>query len=406
MSAFQSPTLKRVVDGQLCAGCGLCAGISDGAVEMALSGPGFARPVQSRPLTRAQEAAISHSCPGSVVAPWADAPVMHPFWGPVRQAHIGHAVDPDVRFRASSGGGLSALLTYALDSGQVDRVVQIAADPQEPTGNVLVVSRTRAEVVDCAGSRYAPSSPLQQIEAVLAEGGRAAFVGKPCDVSALRGLAKFDPRVERHIVLCLSFFCAGTPAKRGADKVLAAMGVEREALRAFRYRGHGWPGRATATLADGEVRDLSYDESWGGYLADEVQFRCKICPDGVGGAADIVCADAWYGDERGYPRFEEQDGRSLILVRSEIGQRFFEAARKAGALAAEACEVEEIDAMQPGQTQRKRNLLARIAAMAVVGRSRPMMRGLMIREAFARSEFSEAVRNFLGTIRRLVIRTN
>ena len=98
------------------------------------------------------------------------------------------------------------------------------------------------------------------------------------------------------------------------------LGVEPADLTAFRYRGNGWPGRATATARDGRVAHMSYEESWGGYLSKEVQFRCKICPDAVGGVADIACADAWYGGETGYPTFEELDGRSLIMSRTARGQ--------------------------------------------------------------------------------------
>ena len=51
---------------------------------------------------------------------------------------------------------------------------------------------------------------------------------------------------------------------------------------------------------------MSYAQSWGEILTKHVQFRCKVCPDGSGGFADVACADAWYGDERGYPSFEEE----------------------------------------------------------------------------------------------------
>ncbi|HET9159212.1 MAG TPA: Coenzyme F420 hydrogenase/dehydrogenase, beta subunit C-terminal domain, partial [Caulobacteraceae bacterium] len=328
----------------------------------------------------------------------------HPYWGPVRSLHVGHAADDRVRFQGSSGGGVSALAIFALRSGLVDRVVQVAADPKQPTGNLVVVSRTEAEILECAGSRYAPSSPLAGIEAVLAEGGKAAFIGKPCDASALRGLARFDERVARHIPLVLSFFCAGTPSRHGADRILAAMGVDPDQVTAFRYRGEGWPGRAKATLRSGEVRDMSYDESWGGYLADEVQFRCKICPDAVGGVADVVCADAWYGDERGYPLFEEQDGRSLFAVRTEIGERLLSQAQAAAAVVLQPLAIDEVERMQPGQVQRKRMIRARTAALAVLLRPRPHMHGLFVREAARRGRFREAARNFLGTIRRVVIR--
>lgn len=51
---------------------------------------------------------------------------------------------------------------------------------------------------------------------------------------------------------------------------------------------------------------MSYNESWGNILGKYLQKRCKICPDGIGEFADIVCADAWHGDKSGYPNFEEK----------------------------------------------------------------------------------------------------
>lgn len=402
MSAGVSKTVERVVRGQLCTGCGLCAGVSAGAIRMRDVEPGFIRPEQIAPVSGEVEAVIAASCPGARVASWPAS--SDPYWGPLLGTYVGHATDQRIRFKASSGGALSALLIHALRSGAVDRVVQIMPDPSQPTGNVTVISTTEAEVLARAGSRYAPSSPLESIDAILADGGKAAFVGKPCDVSALRGLGGRDPRVAATIPLSLAFFCAGVPSRRGADRVLAALDVDRRDLTAFRYRGEGWPGRAVATLRSGETRDMSYDDSWGGFLADEVQFRCKICPDGVGGVADIACGDAWYGDERGYPRFDEQDGRSLVIARTPMGQALLADALKAGALVVEPLDPSEIDMMQQGQTQRKRNALYRHAALAVTLQPRPQLKQLKVLEAAKRARISEAARNFLGTIRRIVVR--
>jgi coenzyme F420 hydrogenase subunit beta len=404
MSGAASPTLERVLRGQLCAGCGLCAGVSDGAVVMNSVEPGFARPRQLRALPSAVETKIAEACPGSRVEAWPDGGQVDPYWGPLGEVLVGHATDPTARFAGSSGGALTALLVHALQSGMVDRVVQIGPDPDQPTGNVVVISRTGAEIVAVAGSRYAPSSPLEGVEAILAESGRAAFVGKPCDVSALRALARMDPRVDVHIPLMLSFFCAGVPSRRGADRVLGELGVSREDLVGFRYRGEGWPGRAKARLKSGEERSMTYEQSWGGFLADEVQFRCKICPDGVGGAADVACADAWYGDARGYPDFEEREGRSLVISRTSKGQALVDSARAAGAMALEPIDPGEIDRMQPGQTQRKRNLAARNAALIVTLQPRPRVPGLKVLQASGRARIPEAMRNFLGTIRRVVQR--
>ncbi len=399
----RSGTLEKVLRGQLCTGCGLCAAVSDGAIEMSMAPPGYARPTQITSLSPAAEAAIAQSCPGAVVEPWSQSTNAHPYWGPWRDISVGHAANPRVRYAGSSGGALSALLIHALQTGLVDRVLHITADPERPTQNITIYSRTPEEVVAGSGSRYTASSPLANLDDALAEGGAMAFVGKPCDVSALRRLAKLDPRVDRHVPLVLSFFCGGMPSHDGVARILAAMGVEPSNLVSFRYRGNGWPGRAVATTRDGQTAEMSYADSWGGYLSKEVQFRCKICSDAVGGTADIACADAWYGGESGYPQFDERDGRSLIVARTEVGQRLLEDARRSSILETEALDIAQIDLMQPSQARRKRLAIARLAALVVSGQPKPLMRGTMLPEAFASASFAEAARNFVGTLRRIVV---
>lgn len=405
MSAGASSTVERVVRAQLCTGCGLCAGVSHGSIVMD-AGTGFNRPVQVAPIDGATEATIAAACPGAVVAAWGEAPHTHPSWGPWFRVATGYATDETARYCGSSGGALTGLAIHALKSGLVDRVVHVAADPANPIGNIVTCSTTEAEIIAGAGSRYAASSPLGGIEQLLSDGGSVAFVGKPCDISALRRLSRTDPRVDRHVRLALAFFCAGVPNQNAARRILSAMEVSPQELVAFRYRGRGWPGTAAAETRDGRTAEMSYAESWGEYLAKEVQFRCKICPDAVGGSADIACADAWYGDDRGYPSFEERDGRSLIVSRTAFGEQFLAEALSAGALRATPLDVGEIDKMQPSQAQRKRLVRARTAALAVLLRPTPRTRGTCVEAAAAKASLREQVRNFLGAIRRALIQTH
>jgi coenzyme F420 hydrogenase subunit beta len=366
---------------------------------MASTPPGYNRPVGRKPISADAERTIAGACPGAVVAPWGSDAAVHPYWGRLRQVLTGYALDETTRFEGSSGGAISGLLIHALKTGLVDRVLHIAPDPADPTRNVAVMSRSAEEVLSRAGSRYTASSPLEHIEGALAEGGAMAFVGKPCDASALRQLARFDERVGRHVPLVLSFFCGGIPSHAGVGRILQTMGVDPAEVREFRFRGRGWPGNAAATTADRTV-EMSYADSWGGHLSREVQFRCKICPDAVGGVADIACADAWYGDDDGYPSFEEQAGRSLIVTRTEVGDRLLESAIAAGAIAAEPLNPDEIEKMQPSQARRKRLILSRMLALPVTLQPWPRMARLQILRAAAQAGFGEQLKNLLGTVRR------
>ena len=394
-----SPTVTRVLKGELCTGCGLCAALAPDAIRMESLPPGYARPVQSQGISVDIEAVIAGSCPGAVIEPWGQTARIDPSWGPWRGIMTGEAVDPKVRFEGSSGGAISALLIHALTSGLVDRVLHVAPDPIDPTRNVTAISRTPAEILSRAGSRYTSSSPLADIEGALNEGGSLAFVGKPCDVSAIRRLARFDPRVARHVPIILSFFCGGMPSHAGVGRILKSLEVPPEEVVEFRYRGRGWPGTCAARTND-RTAEMSYAESWGGHLSKEVQFRCKICPDAVGGVADIACADAWYGGETGYPTFEEQEGRSLIVARTPAGEALLASALSSNQITVENLPLEEIDKMQPSQARRKRLVFARAAALAVLLQPRPQMSGLRVSEASAKASLKEAVQNFLGTMRR------
>lgn len=396
---MKSETVSRVLRGELCTGCGLCAAVSRHAIRMESAPPGYARPVQIEDISADIEAVIADACPGAKVQPWPSGPKVHPYWGACRQVLTGAATSPEVKFEGSSGGAISALLIHCLETGLVDRVVHVSPDSEDPTRNMTAVSRTVEEVIQRAGSRYAPSSPLSTIDAELAAGGAFAFVGKPCDVSALRRLALHDERVERHVPVSISFFCGGIPSHAGVERILRTLGMQGEPLTEFRFRGRGWPGDCVAT-SERRTASMSYAESWGGHLSKEVQFRCKICPDAVGGAADIACADAWYGDEDGYPSFDEQEGRSLIITRTEKGDGLLEDARKAGVLSAETLPIAEVDKMQPSQARRKRLVLARTASLPATLNPSPRMGGLKVVAAAMRATPAEAAKNFLGTIRR------
>ncbi len=369
--------------------------------------PGYLRPRQNAALTPGEETAIASACPGLVVDErdtcgagnglGSDA-----LWGPARFVGTGYATDAALRHQASSGGVISMVLVHALESGLVDFIVQTGADDAVPTANSTGKSTGYADIFAAAGSRYTASAPLAELESWLQQSGRFAFVGKPCDVAALRARARTDPRINAKVPLMLAFFCAGIPSAAGTGRILDALGVDADEVIGFRYRGDGWPGYATATLRDGSNRRMTYADSWGDILSKELQFRCKICPDAVGNAADISCADAWYGDDRGYPSFEEAEGRSLVIARTRVGEALLAEARAAGRLVTAPLAIAEIAKMQPSQARRKKQILSRLAAMAVAGRPLPRYRGLRLWAAAARDTPVGQARSFAGLLRRFI----
>lgn len=399
-------SIEQTRSAGLCAGCGLCAGIApDDAVIMEESAQGYLRPKATAAVPAEVLAKVNAACPGVVLdepAREADG-TLHPTWGPVAQLHYAWARDEELRHLGSSGGGLSAVLAYLLDTGEVDFVVATAMSAEAPTRNRTVHLTGLEEIKDSAGSRYAPSAPLARIGALLDEGRKFVFVGKPCDVAALRQLARVDPRVDRQVPWMFAFFCAGVPSYHGTNALLQAMGVPEGAnLQSFRFRGEGWPGFAKAVLEDGTSYTMDYDTSWGSILSRHLQFRCKVCPDGIGEFADIAFADGWHITANGKPSFEEAQGRSLTVLRKSRAVALFEAAVAAGYLACEPANIEHLPAMQPHQALRKGVAPSRLAAFALVGHRLPRFRKLNLLRNAKRVAPGKQARNFLGTLRRLI----
>lgn len=396
---MSSTAIADIVDNGLCSGCGACvAAIARPDLTMSMTPDGFLRPapVTLDPSERQTLAAV---CPGRVLDGLDRQAEYHPLWGPIRTLATGYAVDPEVRYRGSSGGVLTAIAVGLVQSGEVDFVVTNAPADDDPINNATGAKGDRAQLLAAAGSRYTPSSPLAGLEQHLAGGKRFAFIGKPCDVAGLARMAKRDPRIDRQVPYRFAFFCAGIPSRRGTLAVLDKLGVAHADCTRFQYRGDGWPGLARAHRSDGSEASMDYNSSWGTILNRHLQFRCKICPDGTGEFADLVCADAWYGKD-GYPDFTERDGRSLIVVRTDTGQRIYDRAIAEGWIASAPLDVGEIAKMQPYQVNRKRNALARSVALFAARRVRPYFRHLALLELARGEDKIAQLRNAVGTFRR------
>jgi coenzyme F420 hydrogenase subunit beta len=397
--------LKDVVDWNLCIGCGACAyacktgGISLVNVEAEGIRPKFA----SEECASCSE--CLKFCPGYQVDSYlAAGPIAkhseadHEF-GPSLEIWEGYATDPEIRFRASSGGILSALSLYCLEKEGMAFVVHAGADPRRPWMNKTFQSRSRDEVLARTGSRYAPASPCDGLGAIEASDRPCVFVGKPCDTAGVALARRQRPGLEKNLGLVLSFFCAGTPSTRGTLDLMRSLDVNPDEAETVHYRGDGWPGRfrVKAKEKDREA-SYSYNESWG-RLTHYRPVRCHICPDGLGRVSDISCGDAWN-------QFSENNdpGRSLVLVRTERGREILTRAREAGYVDLEPRNSAAVMAAQVNLLSRRREIFGRLLARKLLLVPIPNYVGFSLFRSWLRIPFLLKCRTIVGTLTRLIQR--
>ena len=392
--------MQDVVDWGLCVGCGSCAQACDRqAVRMVSLASIGLRPLFDPAVCR-QCSTCLEFCPGVCVSnrmPDEDAQRRaDPLIGPYRAVWEGYAGDAQIRLRASSGGVLSALSLFCLEQAGMQAVVHVAAG-EAPFVQQCGCSRSRAEILDGSGSRYMPSAPCAGLPS--AGSGRRAFVGKPCDVAAVRALGTHRPRQVDGAEMLLTFFCAGTPSAAGVAALVRRVGLDPAAVREVRFRGNGWPGYFEVRTDEGwHTQLLPYEQAWH-FLQRYRSMRCKLCADGLGEVGDISCGDAWHR----YDPQQSDPGRSLIIVRTARGEALLQGAVAAGYIVADPAAAADVVRAQ-GLVNRKQQQFGRQLAMGLLGVPCTRYEGFALRQSWQQLPPGQRCLSFAGTLRRLLVR--
>ena len=321
-------------------------------------------------------------------------------WGPVAGIWEGHATDPEIRFQGSSGGVLTAIGAYCIEALGMHGLLHTGQDPDDPLRNRTRLSRTRAELLAAAGSRYSPASVCNGLGLVEASPAPCAILGKPAEIAAVRKARHLRPELDRKVGVTLSFFCAESPSTGGTVALLENLGVDPATVRDLRYRGGGWPGHFAPTLAGASepCQKLSYRRSWA-FLQAFRPWSVQLWPDGMGELADISCGDPWYQEPDG-----KNPGFSLAVARTRRGREVIEGAMQAGYLTLKPAENWKLVKSQPGLLAKKRAAWGRRLAMRLVGLPVTSFAGLELWHCWRQLSLQDRFRSTVGTLRRILTR--
>lgn len=399
-------TIDDVVARQLCTGCGACAFAEPGRFRMA-DAPAVGRRPFLRRNAEPETGEGLQVCPGIELShsfQLSDPSLQKGLtdgWGPVLAVWEGYAGDADIRSAGSSGGAATALSLFCLEMDGAGQVIHTAADPVRPHMNRTVSSRSRADLVQTTGSRYAPASPCEGLSDALDAVTPSIFVGKPCDVAAVSKARALRPELDRKLGATIAFFCAGVPSTAGNLELARRNGAaDPSAIKSLRYRGNGWPGLWTLEYQEPGKKtqraELTYAESWG-FLQRYRQWRCYICPDHTGEFADIAVGDPWYR-----PMEPGEQGKSLIVARTQRGKDLIERAAAAGYIVLETEDPSLLPRSQPNLLGTRGALWARLIVLRLFGVSVPNYRRFsMFRFWLYDLSLVDKLRSFTGTVKRV-----
>ena len=378
--------LNDIVKNGLCIGCGLCQSIAGkDNIEISMSDKGRLEPKELNKIQSETFNKILNTCPGVIVEGLPKEQVNKDakhnlVWGYYLSLFYAWSTDDKIRFESSTGGLLNGLSLYLLESKKVKFILHTVTDPEKPMRSVSKLSYNKEELLNSNScSRYGPASPLDKFNETLNLNEPFAFVGKPCDISAIRQLSKSDERVNKLCKYLLTLVCGGSTEFTKSQDFIESFKVKEDELSIFRYRGFGNPGKMYIKTKDGREHDREYNSFWGEESTWRVHFRCKICPDAIGESSDIAALDTWRG---GSPKGEDE-GFNAAIVRTKKGLELLNEAIEAGYIKmGDQLEIKDIDDFQPHQVNKKKAVYARHEGMRKQNIPTVKTNGLRIKELY------------------------
>ena len=377
-------SLSDIVNNGLCVGCGICQSIAGkDKIETMISSKGRLEPKEINKISPDVFKKIKSVCPGTIVEGLPEEAIdknskHDQIWGYYLSLNYTWSTDNKIRFQSSTGGLLNGLSVYLLETKKIKFILHTVADPNKPMRSISKFSYSKEEIINCeSGSRYGPAPSLDAFDKALDLNEPFAFVGKPCDISAIRQLSKIDSRVNKFCKYLLTLVCGGIPEFTKSQDFIESFKVKENELSKFRYRGYGNPGKMYIKTKNGHEHDRAYNDFWGEESTWRVLFRCKICPDAIGESADIAALDTWRG---GSPKGEDE-GFNAVITRTKKGLDLINEATKAGYIhVGDKLNIDDINDFQPHQVNKKRAVYARHQGMIKNGSPTINTYGLRIKE--------------------------
>jgi coenzyme F420 hydrogenase subunit beta len=336
--------IETVVDTGLCTRCGTCVGACP-AGNLAIDDPlGACLPAAGDACTSCGLCVAG--CPGASLdfAPlerelFGDA-VPNRLLGVVRSAHLAHASDAAVRRKGSSGGVVTAMLLDLVGRGESSGAVLFAPHRKEPWRGWGRIASSPEEIAAAAQSRYHLSPLNTALGEIPDAGGEYAYAGLPCQIHGLRKLqAAGWRRSGLRLSPIIGIYCGNNLYYEATRVMLRKLGVKRpEDLAALSYREGAWPGAFAARGADGAVRSISKLD-FNQVIPFYINRRCLFCVDLTNELSDISVGDGWAKEGSG------GEGWSVVLVRTETGERLFDRAARSGVIETEQITLEAAERM-------------------------------------------------------------
>ncbi len=302
----------------LCYGCGTCNVIcSQQAISMHYDNIGMLLPTVDVSKCTNCGLCLNH-CPSIDLQDIQLSTEDKNFVGHVEHVYIGKATDKKIFEHAQSGGLLTATVKYLFDTGQIDAAVMCCVEDAIAYTPRAVVITSPADLYSCQKSSYVPIDIVsalkdaQQYHAI-------AIVGTGCHIQGIKAIQNFRKNYREKIKYTLGLICDRTLCKTITD-VIYGNYFKGEAKRII-WRDKSLDYESARVLIQTKNHKIKEIPRWQRFALKDsfTNPRCRICFDKLNTHADVVFGDPW-----GMDHVDWHKGASLVITRSEKGEKLIQ----------------------------------------------------------------------------------
>lgn len=300
--------IDDVLKSNLCVACGMCTNFSSN-IKVGYDNNGFFKIYNYNHLDNKidEKTLVNEICPG--VKTYTYANDKDYIWGDFKNLYLANILESKMSLKNSSDEIMIKALIYLLENKIVDYIIYMEKDRENIFYNKIKITNNIEDIMNNESYKHYQSSPLNKLLKNIDSNLRYAFIGKPCDIVALRNYEKINPSIAKNIIYKISFFCTGSPT-----------------------------------------------------------VRCSICPDGVGMEADLVFADALEKYEKENSMIKD---KSIIITRNSNGENLINSLEKHLIINLKNFKVDNLKDIQFHQYERRITLKYKILAFKLLNKNLP-----------------------------------
>jgi len=293
--------------------------------------------------------------------------------GYVEKTFVAHAADDTIRSNGTSGGMVTALLIYLLNTKTIAGAIVAGSPSDDPCKTKGILATTPEEIANAGQSKYCLSSSMDVLQTLRRKKGQFAVVGLPCQVQGLRKLIACDPSLGEKIFCIFGLYCHCNMEPYIQRDILKNRGIDPASITRFNFRGGVWPGGFHVVNKDGigiPLHSTLYTTILNVLFKIYGAPRCYLCVDALSEYADISFGDFWAHDYSG--DFSKLERCTLISQRTKKGKEILQKAEDDGAITLHHLPVDRYSKriINMAKGKKSRNL-ARIIRLKKKGRPTP-----------------------------------